>query len=484
MTPIDYLLLSGSILIIISLITEKFTENIGVPTLLLFIIVGMLAGSEGPGGIYFNDPTLAQSIGIIALIFILFSGGLDTNWLETKNKLKPALLLSTIGVFLTALIVSIFIYFILNVDFIWAFLIGSIISSTDAAAVFSILRTRKVQFKGNLKPLLELESGSNDPMAIFLTIGSIELILNPGSGFFSILLLFLMQMGIGTVSGILLGKLMVYSINRLKFNYGGIYPVYSIAMCLLIYSLTAVLGGSGFLAVYIAGIIVGKSIVVHKAGTMRFFDGLAVLSQITMFLTLGLLVFPSDLLKITMIGLMTGVILIFVARPIGVFLSLAFQKFNLREKILISWIGLRGAVPIILATFPLIAGIPNAQVIFNVVFFIVITSVLIQGWTITPVSKMLKLSSPLKVERSIPLKFEPSDGTDTELIDLIVPYNSNIVGKSIIDLKFPEDSRIVLIWRDSSIIIPNGSTVLEAADTLLILANKNNLTVITKIFST
>jgi potassium/hydrogen antiporter len=481
--PIDYLLLSGSLLVIISLIIAKFSDNLGVPTLLLFIIVGMLAGSEGPGDIYFNDANLAQSVGIIALIFILFSGGLDTKWIETKPTLKPALLLSTAGVFLTALIVAVFITFIFQVDFMWGFLIGSIISSTDAAAVFSILRTRKITFKGGLRPLLEFESGSNDPMAVFLTIGSIELIRNPETGFLAILLMFAMQMGIGTAIGYGLGKLLVLTINKIKFNYGGIYPVYTIAMSLLVYSAAAVLGGSGFLAVYIAGIIVGNSIIVHKNGTMRFFDGLAVLSQITMFLTLGLLVFPSALLEITFTGLLIAAILIVIARPISVFISLAFFKFNIREKLLISWIGLRGAVPIILATFPLIAGIENAAMIFNVVFFIVITSVIIQGWTITPAAKILGLTQPEKTERTIPLKFEPSEGLDTELIDLIVPFQSSMIGKSIVELQFPEDSRIVVIWRDNQIIVPKGNTILEAADTLLILINKNNLDSIRKIFS-
>jgi potassium/hydrogen antiporter len=483
LTPIDYLLLYGSILVVISLVIAKFSDNLGVPTLLLFIIVGMFAGSEGPGGIYFDDANLAQSIGIVALIFILFAGGLETKWIETEKVVKPALLLSTVGVLITALVVAVFIKLLLGVDFKWAFLIGSIISSTDAAAVFSILRTRKITFKGKLRPLLELESGSNDPMAVFLTIGTIEYIRIPETGFFSILLLFVMQMGIGSAAGYALGKLTVFSINKLKFNYGGIYPVYAIAMCLLVYSFTAVIGGSGFLAIYIAGIIVGNSIIVHKAGTIRFFDGLAVLSQISMFLALGLLVFPSELLQIAPTGFLIAAILIIAARPLSVFISLSFLKFNWREKTLISWIGLRGAVPIILATFPLIAGIENSLMIFNVVFFVVITSVLIQGWTITPAAKLLGLAIPEEKEMQIPLRFEPVDGVDTELIDLIVPYSSSMVGKSIVELQFPEDSRIILIWRNNQSIIPSGGTVLEAADTLMILVNPDNLDKVRKIFS-
>jgi potassium/hydrogen antiporter len=482
MTPIDYLLLSGSLLVIISVLMAKFFDNVGVPTLLLFIVVGMLAGSEGPGGIFFDDPDLAQSIGIIALIFILFSGGLDTKWTDTKAVLNPSFTLATLGVFLTALIIGVFITFIFKVDFLLGFLVGSIISSTDAAAVFSILRTRRIGFKGKLRELLELESGSNDPMAIFLTIGTIQLIRSPETGIFDLLLLFVMQIGIGGGMGFILGKVIIFSMNKLKFRYEGFYPVFVIAGCILIYSLTAVLGGSGFLAVYIAGILIGNAIVVHKNGTLRFFDGLAVLSQITMFLSLGLLVFPSQLISITGIGLLTAGILIFIARPISVFLSLTIFGYNWKEKTLVSWVGLRGAVPIILATFPLIAKIESANLIFDVVFFVVITSVVIQGMTITPVTRMLKLSKPEKSKDKIPLQLDQVEGSDMELIDLIVPFSSGMTGKSIVELGFPDDCRIVLIWRDNQSIIPTGTTVLEPADTLLILVNNKNIDKLRKIF--
>ena len=370
MATIDILLLIGTILIIASILIAKLFHNIGIPTLLLFILVGMLAGSEGIGGIYFDDAQLAQSIGIIALVLILFSGGLDTNWSESKVVLKPALFLATVGVFITAIIIGIFVMLIFNTSFLWGLLIGSIISSTDASAVFSILRTGNIELKGKIKPLLELESGSNDPMAVFLTIGTIDLLLLPDGTFLHIASIFFIQLGVGSVLGFLGGKLMVYLINKLNFFYEGIYPVFALSIALFIYSLTSVIGGSGFLAIYIAGIILGNANFIHKRTLVRFFDGLSVLGQIAMFLSLGLLVFPSDLTRIMGVGLLLSGILIFIARPISIFITLIPFKFNIKEKIFASWVGLRGAVPIILATFPLLAGVTNSRVIFDVVFFI------------------------------------------------------------------------------------------------------------------
>jgi cell volume regulation protein A len=365
---------------------------------------------------------------------------------------------------------------------LWGFLVGAIISSTDAAAVFSILRAKNANLKGELKPLLEVESGSNDPMAVFLTISAIELLLDPAKGIMEIILMFIMQMGIGGIAGWGFGKLMVYFINSLKFSYDGLYPVFSLAICIVVYSLTTVVGGSGFLAVYIAGIIAGNSSFIQKKGTIRFFDGLAVLSQIAMFLTLGLLVFPSELLDIIWIGLLITVVLIFFARPLSVFVSLIPFKYNWKEKVFISWVGLRGAVPIILATFPLLAGIINADMIFNVVFFIVIISVLLQGWTINIAAGIFKLAVPGKKKRIMPLEFNPVDGVETELLDFIVPYNLEIAGKQIVELNFPPDSRIVLIWRNEKSIIPVGGTALEEGDTLLVLVNKNNIEKVKDIF--
>ena len=483
MATIDILLLIGALLIIISIIFAKLFHNIGIPTLLIFIVVGMLAGSEGIGGIYFNDAILARSIGTIALVLILFAGGLDTKWSESKVLFKPALTLATIGVFMTAILVGLCVMLVFKTSFLWGFLVGSIISSTDAAAVFSILRTGNLGLKGKVKPLLELESGSNDPMAIFLTLGTIDLLLLPNGSIFHVFLIFFLQLGVGAVLGFIGGKLMIYLINRLNFFYEGIYPVFALAISVLIYSFTAFIEGSGFLAVYIAGIILGNGQFVHKKTLFRFFDSLSVLSQITMFVTLGLLVYPSDLVPIMGIGLLLSAVLIFIARPVSVFITLIPFKFNRREKLFISWVGLRGAVPIILATFPLIAGVTNSRLIFDVVFFIVLTSALLQGGSINLIAKLLNLAKPIPKKIFIPLEFTADNDNDTELIEIFVPHHSSAKDKQIVDLNFPEDTRIVLIIRDDKNIIPSGGTVLEDGDLLLLLANKKNKEFIKEIFS-
>ena len=480
---IDYLLLTGAILLLLSILIARSLDNIGVPTLLLFIGIGMLAGSEGIGGIYFDDPSLAQSIGIISLVFILFSGGLDTNWKETKVAVKPAFTLATIGVVVTAVIIALFVMLIFKTTFLWGLLIGSIISSTDAAAVFSILRVGNVNLKKDLKPTLELESGSNDPMAVFLTVGTIELLLNADKSFVDLIIYFGLQFFVGALIGLIFGKFMVYLINKLKFSYEGIYPVFALALCFLIYSIPTLISGSGFLAIYIAGIIVGNSKIVHQKALIRFFDGLAVLSQIAMFLTLGLLVFPSRLMDVLWTGLLVSGILIFVARPISVFITLIPFKYNLKEKSFISWVGLRGAVPIILATFPLLMGVENSNLIFNLVFFVVLTSSLVQGWSLKLVSKKLDLAFTAKKKRNIPIEFTPDSDLDTELIEIIIDENSEIINKQIVELNFPDNCRIILIWRNNNSIIPSGGTTFQANDKLLVLVNEENKNAVNQIFS-
>ncbi len=480
---IESLLLIGSVLILISIAFSRVSDNLGLPALLLFLAIGMLAGSEGPGGIYFDNASLATSVGIVALIYILFSGGLDTNWNEVKPVFKESIILATFGVLLTAVALGLFVVYVFDAPILEGLLLGAVVSSTDAAAVFSILRSKKVSLRGQLKPLLEFESGSNDPMAVFLTVGIIQLITIPDTTLGSVALLFVLQMAAGTAFGLALGKVLVFIINRLKLFYEGLYPVFVLAFISLIYALTASLGGSGFVAVYVAGLVIGNSGFVHKKSILRFFDGLAWLSQIAMFLTLGLLVFPSKIIPVIGIGLLTSAFLMFVARPFSVFLSLSFTKLNWRERVFTSWVGLRGAVPVILATFPLVAGLPEAELIFNVVFFIVLTSALLQGWSIPVVARLLKVDAPFKKKPRYPIEFAPIEGVDTELVDLIVPYNSAIAGKSLVELSLPHDSLIVLINRDQNFIVPSGGTVLQESDTVLVLVNKNNLPIVREIFS-
>lgn len=475
MIPIEYLLLIGSVLVLLSIFIAKVSDRLGLPMLLLFIGIGMMAGSEGVGGISFDNPRLAQSIGIVALIFILFAGGFDTKWSNVRKVFWQAAGLSTVGVFLTAFAVGLFAARLLGFSLLEGFLLGAVVSSTDAAAVFAALRSREISLKGNLRSLLELESGSNDPMAVFLTIGAIQLLMSHRSFEFSIVLQFVLQMGIGLLLGILIGRLMVAAINRLKIWFEGIYPVMVLAFVAFAYGVVATIGGSGFLAVYVAGLVAGNSEFVQKKSLLRFFDGFAWLSQIGMFLTLGLLVYPSQLLSVVGAGLLISTFLMLVARPLSVFVTMSLSGIRWREKTFVSWVGLRGAVPIVLATFPLIAGLEGARILFNLVFFIVLTSALLQGWSVPLVAKVLKVDAPMKRRQRHPIEFAPVEGINADLVDFIVPYGSSVVGKSIVELELPQDTLVVLIGRDDEYLVPSGGTVLQEGDTLLVLASAESL---------
>ena len=480
---LDYFLLGSAILILLSIVIAKLFNNLGLPTLVLFIALGMLAGSEGIGGIYFNDALIAQNIGIIALVFILFSGGLDTNLQDIRPIRFRALSLASIGVIISAFVFGIIAAYVLDIELIYGLLIGAIISSTDAAAVFNVLRSKKVSLKNNLKPMLEFESGSNDPMAIFLTISIIELLINPYTGWFGLIKLIVFQFGFGSIVGLSMGRVVVLVMNRIKIDNEGIYPVLLLGFACMIYAATNLIGGSGFLAVYLTGIAVGNKDFVQKKSLLRFFDGLAWLGQISMFLTLGLLVFPSHLISIAGIGLILSVILMFVARPIAVFISLAFTKMSINEKVFVSWVGLRGAVPIILATFPLLAGVKYADLIFSIVFFIVLTSALLQGWSLTNVAKLLKLDAPFVKKIKSPIEFESKQGDENDLFDFYIAENSGVVGKTVVEIGLPKESLIVLINRNEQYVVPRGGTIIEQGDIILVLSNKKILDEIRRLLS-
>ncbi|HXF62516.1 MAG TPA: potassium/proton antiporter [Caldilineaceae bacterium] len=471
----DYVLLGTAILLLVSIVSSKASGRLGVPSLLIFLIVGMLAGSEGIGGIEFTNAALAQWIGVVALIFILFSGGLDTIWTHVRPVFAQGLVLATAGVLLTSLLVGAFVTYLLDLTWLEGLLLGAIVSSTDAAAVFAILRSRGVGLRGNLKSLLELESGSNDPMAIFLTTAMISLITGASDSFLDLVLMFFRQMVLGAAAGYLLGRAIVYIINHLHLEYEGLYPVLSIGLVLLVYSATALLGGNGFLAVYLAGLVMGNHIVIHRRSLMRFHDGLAWLMQIAMFLTLGLLVFPSQVLMVTGSGLLISLFLMFVARPVSVWLALLPFRMPWREVTLVGWVGLRGAVPIILATYPLLAGIEQANLLFNVVFFIVLTSVVLQGSTIPVVARWLRVDAPLQTRPRPPLEFEATDGIRGELVEVELPEQSPVAGKRLFELGLPRGALLVLVGRGESFLVPSGGTVLEPRDTLFVLAEPETL---------
>jgi potassium/hydrogen antiporter len=474
MTSIDHILVAASVLLLLSVLASKASAKLGIPALLLFLVLGMLAGSDGPGGIYFDDAHLAQSLGVVALALILFSGGLDTEWSSVRPVLLKGLALSTAGVLITAVLVGLFARVVLGFSLLEGILLGAIVSATDAAAVFSVLRARSVGLKGNVRPLLELESGSNDPMAVFLTTGLIGILTQPDARWFSLVPMFIQQMALGAALGYATGKLTIFIINRLELEFEGLYPVLTLSLILLSYGVTATVGGNGFLAVYIAGLVLGKNDFIHKRSVMRFHDGLAWLMQIAMFLALGLLVFPSHLVPIVGLGLLASLFLMIVARPISVLATLAFSGMKLNEKLMISWVGLRGAVPIVLATFPLLAGMPRAEIIFDLVFFIVLTSILLQGTSMPLLARWLKLEAPVR-NKVHPLELERTAGVNSQLVDVEVPDESAVVGKQIVGAGFPRGALIVLIGRGNEFIVPNGGTVIEPADRLLVLADDEDL---------
>jgi len=475
MISIEVLILVSSILLLLSILASKASDKIGVPALLLFLIVGMLAGSEGPGGIEFDNPWLAQSLGVTALSFILFAGGLDTDWSSIRPVLWKGLSLSTLGVLITALLVGCFATFVLEFSLLEGLLLGAIVSSTDAAAVFAVLRSRNVSLKEQLKRLLELESGSNDPMAVLLTIGLISLLINPTESVLDLVPMFIQQIALGALMGYAIGRGIILVVNYSRLQYEGLYPALTLALVLFTYGATASLGGNGFLAVYIAGLVTGNSNFIHKKSLMRFHDGLAWLMQITMFLSLGLLVFPSHLVPVIGVGMLVSLFLIFVARPASIFLTLLFAKINIREKTMISWVGLRGAVPIILATFPLVSGVSQAEMIFNLVFFIVLTSALIQGTSIPLVARLLRVDEPIPEKPKYPIEFEPAENIKAEMAELEIPDDSAAIGKQIVELGLPPNTLIMLINRKNEFIVPAGGTVIEPGDRMLLLVDKNTL---------
>lgn len=468
---IENILLIGSLLLLVSIIAGKTSYRFGVPTLILFLAVGMLSGSEGLGGIRFDDPQIAQFIGIVSLNFILFSGGLDTNWHQVKPVLWQGITLSTVGVLITAISLGTFVWLITDFSLVESLLLGSIVSSTDAAAVFSILRSKSLSLKKNLRPTLELESGSNDPMAYVLTIAFLTLVVHQDMSIVSIIPLFLQQMVFGAILGYVCGRISKLIINRIKLDFEGLYPVLVIALMFLTFSATNFVRGNGFLAIYICAVYLGNQNLIHKRTILKVYDGLAWLMQIVLFLTLGLLVFPSHILPVVGVGLLVSVFLIIIARPLSVFLSLLPFRMPIRSRFYISWVGLRGAVPIVFATYPLLAGIDKADMIFNIVFFVSVSSVLLQGTTLGIVAKWLGVADKKKETTSSSSEVFKAEYPTASMQEIIIAPNAYAVNKTIAELSFPKSANIAMIHRDGNYLTPTGSTVLAANDILVVLSN-------------
>lgn len=472
----ENILLVGGVLLFISLLAGKTSSKFGIPVLILFLAIGMIAGSEGVGGIYFDSPQITQFVGVIALSFILFSGGFDTSWESIKSIFVHGIALSTIGVIITATTLGIFVWVVTDFTIYEGLLLGSIVSSTDSAAVFSILRSKKLALKGNLRALLELESGSNDPMAYVLTIVFTGLVVNQDSSLVSAIPVFLKQLVIGGVLGYAFGKIGKIVINKIELDYEGLYIVLVIAIMIFSFAATDFVGGNGFLAVYLCAVFLGNQDLIHKKKILKSFDSFAWLMQIVLFLTLGLLVFPSQIIPVIGIGLVISAFLIFIARPVSVFISLFFYKVQNRNKLFISWVGLRGAVPIVFATYPLLAGAEKAQMIFNIVFFISLTSVLIQGTTLPIIAKWLHLTVPIKAKQRTQIDIELGESIKSLLTEIIVPSDCNVIGKQIVDLGLPRTALISFIVRNNKYITPNGSTRLEPNDKLFVISeNKKDV---------
>ena len=472
------ILLVGSLLLIASIVLSKAGARFGVPTLLVFLIAGMLFGTDGLG-LQFDNASDAQFIGVIALSIILFSGGLDTRFSEIKPILSPGIVLSTLGVVLTTLFAGLFIYWITDFDVVkitlpltTSLLLAATMSSTDSASVFNILRSQRMALKHNLRPMLELESGSNDPMAYMLTLVLIQIVGAGGVTATDVISMLFVQFIVGGAVGFLLGKGAVWFINKLRLPNASLYPIIALGLIFLVYSLADVCHGNGFLAVYIAGIVIGNSRICYKREVSTFLDGVTWLFQIVLFLILGLLVNPHEMLSVALIGGLIGIFMIFVARPLSVMLCLLpFKHINFKSRLFVSWVGLRGAAPILFATYPIIANVEGANIIFNVVFFVTILSLVLQGTTLSLVANKLDVSEP-EPEKPDHFGIELPEELETSLNGLDITAEMLVDGPTLKDIKLPQGALVMLIRRGHEFIVPNGSVQLRAGDRLLMLSQE------------
>lgn len=475
----ENILLIGSILLFVSIVVGKTGYRFGVPALLLFLLVGMLFGSDGLG-LQFHNAKIAQFIGMVALSVILFSGGMDTKFKEIRPILSPGLVLSTVGVFLTALFTGLFIWYLsgmswTNIHFplITSLLLASTMSSTDSASVFAILRSQKMNLKHNLRPMLELESGSNDPMAYMLTIVLIQFIQSDGMGTGNIIGSFIIQFLVGAAAGYILGKLAILILNKINIDNQSLYPILLLSFVFFTFAITDLLRGNGYLAVYIAGMMVGNHKITFRKEIATFMDGLTWLFQIIMFLMLGLLVNPHEMIEVAVVALLIGVFMIVIGRPLSVFLCLLpFRKITLKSRLFVSWVGLRGAVPIIFATYPVVANVEGSNMIFNIVFFITIVSLIVQGTSVSFVARLLHLSTPLE-KTGNDFGVELPEEIDTDLSDMTITMEMLNEADTLKDMNLPKGTLVMIVKRGDEFLIPNGTLKLHVGDKLLLISEKN-----------
>ena len=471
----------GAILIFASIIISKWGYRFGVPTLLLFLFTGMLFGSDGLG-LEFDSHEDAQLIGMLSLSVILFSGGMDTKFRDIRPVLVQGLTLSTIGVMLTTGITGLLIYYLsertrldIGLTLSMSMLLAATVSSTDSASVFNLLRLQGIGLKHNLRPTLELESGSNDPMAYVLTIALVETIVSAGelSGL-GLASKIVGQLAVGGLLGYLSGLALVWIVNHINLPNASLYPVMVLSTILIIFTFTDMLNGNGYLAVYVAGLVAGNNKLSYRRETNTFFQGITWLLQIVMFLTLGLLASPSDMLDVLLVAIAIGLFMMFVARPLAVFLCLQPFRVPFKAKVFLSWVGLRGAVPIIFATYPIIAGIEDAHFLFNVVFVITLLSLSLQGTTITSCARWLGLATEESKEGN-EFGIELPEELGSRLSEMTLTDEDLVYGNHLADMHFPDGTLVMMIKRGNSIIVPNGRLELQKGDILLTIVQEGTL---------
>ena len=469
MEPGTLFLLVGGILAI-SMAVAIGAARVGVPTLVAFLALGMLLGSDGPGGIDFDDAELARTVGIAGLAAILYEGGLSTSWRRLRRVAVPAGLLATVGVVATAVLAGVAAQALFDLSWLESVLLGAVVASTDAAAVFATLRFTHIRRR--IARTLEAETGLNDPVAIALTIGLITWIEDPSTGFPDLVFTIFRQLALGLVVGVVLGAAAMWVFSRLPHSIGAFAPVASVATAAVTFGLADVIHGSGFLAVYLVGLAVGSTPSRYRSQLVAFHEGLAFLAQVAMFIVLGLLVFPSDLPPVALPGVALAVLLVVVIRPAAVWISTAFSNFTHRERALLGWAGLRGAVPIVLATFVLSSEVGQAETIFNAVFFVVVVSTLVQGTTLEWVAERLDLVDPRPAVVVAPLEVDALGSL--ELVEFDVAGDHAIAGAVVRELGLPRTALIAVIARGHETIPPRGSTVIESGDRLFVLAPRDN----------
>lgn len=459
------MLIAGGV-VAIAILATRLSSRLGVPALLLFLATGMLAGSDGLGGIWFDDPGLTWSFGVVALSLLLFSAGLDTEVKGVRPVLGPGLVLASVGVAVSTGLTAAFYTLAFDRPVGEGVLLGAIVSSTDAAAVFGVLRTSGIRLRGRIQPLLEMESGSNDPVAIYLTLAATAALVGPSPAVGAVLLGMGAQMAVGLVVGIAGGRALAWSVNRLRVGQEGLYPVFATALSFVIFGVTALAHGSAFVAIYVAGILAGSRPMVHRRAIVRFHDALAWLAQISMFVLLGLLVFPSRLPAVAGEGLAIAAFLLLVSRPLAVLVSLSPFGFALRDQAMVAWVGLRGAVPIVLAAWPRVMGVEGSERIFDIVFFVVVVSVLVQGVTLPRVARWLGVAVPSERPEQA-LAAASGEGRGAKALRVLVGRDAHL--RTLVDLGLPHGALVALVEHDGEQIVPQGSTALQEGDQALVI---------------